>query len=55
LQFDQLIAEFPVNGNPAWVHVSYESTGKQRKQILVAKKNGKATKYITYKSDDDLK
>jgi len=55
LQFDQLIAEFPVNGNPAWVHVSYESTGKQRKQILVAKKNGSATKYITYKSDDDLK
>jgi len=55
LEFDQLIAEFPQNGNPDWVHVSYESTGKQRKQILVAKKNGSATKYITYKSDDDLK
>jgi hypothetical protein len=55
LEFDQLIAEFPVNGNPAWVHVSYESTGKQRKQILVAKKVGGATKYIAYKSDADLK
>jgi len=55
LNFDQLIAEFPVNGNPAWVHVSYESTGKQRKQILVAKKVGGATKYIPYKSDADLK
>lgn len=55
LEFDQLIAEFPINGNPAWVHVSFESTGKQRKQILVAKKNGSATKYINYKSDDDLK
>jgi zinc D-Ala-D-Ala carboxypeptidase len=55
LDFDQLIAEFPVNENPAWVHVSYESTGKQRKQILVAKKVGGATKYITYKSDTDLK
>jgi hypothetical protein len=55
LNFDQLIAEFPVNGNPAWVHVSYESTGKQRKQILVAKKVGGATKYIAYKSDADLK
>jgi hypothetical protein len=55
LNFDQLIAEFPVNSNPAWVHVSYESTGKQRKQILVAKKVGGATKYIVYKSDADLK
>jgi hypothetical protein len=55
LNFDQLIAEFPENSNPAWVHVSYESTGKQRKQILVAKKVGGATKYIPYKSDADLK
>jgi len=54
LNFDQLIAEFPKNGNPDWVHVSYESTGKQRKQILVAKKVGSATKYIPYKSDGDL-
>ena len=55
LNFDQLIAEFPENGNPAWVHVSYESAGKQRKQILVAKKVGGATKYIPYKTDADLK
>jgi hypothetical protein len=55
LNFDQLIAEFPVNSNPAWVHVSYESSGKQRKQILVAKKVGGATKYIPYKTDADLK
>jgi zinc D-Ala-D-Ala carboxypeptidase len=55
LNFDQLIAEFPVNGEPAWVHVSYESTGKQRKQILVAKKAGGKDTYIPYKSDADLK
>jgi hypothetical protein len=55
LNFDQLIAEFPVNSNPAWVHVSYESSGKQRKQILVAKKVSGATKYIPYKTDADLK
>lgn len=55
LEFDQLIAEFPENSNPAWVHVSYESSGKQRKQILVAKKVGGATKYIPYKTDADLK
>ena len=40
LEFDQLINEF----NYSWVHVSYESTGKQRKQILDAVKvNGKTT------------
>jgi hypothetical protein len=55
LNFDQLIAEFPVNSNPAWVHVSYESSSKQRKQILVAKKVGSKTTYLPYKSDADLK
>jgi zinc D-Ala-D-Ala carboxypeptidase len=53
LDFDQAIAEFPTNGIPSWVHVSYKKTGN-RKQVLVAKKvNGKAT-YIPYKSDKDL-
>jgi hypothetical protein len=48
LVFDQLIWEFGNDNNPDWVHVSYESTGKQRKQILKAiKKNGK-TSYINY-------
>ncbi|MFY8248294.1 MAG: D-Ala-D-Ala carboxypeptidase family metallohydrolase [Gloeomargaritales cyanobacterium] len=48
LNFDQLIWEFGTDKNPSWVHVSYESTGKQRKQILKAiKKNGK-TSYINY-------
>ncbi len=42
LVFDQLIWEFGTDKNPDWVHVSYESKGKQRKQILKAiKKNGK--------------
>jgi len=54
LDFDQLIAEFPENSNPAWVHVSY-TKGANRKQILVAKRVSGATKYIPYKSDADLK
>ena len=42
VSFDQLIWEFGTDKNPDWVHVSYESSGKQRKQILRAKKiNGK--------------
>jgi hypothetical protein len=54
LTFDQMIAEFPKQGNPDWVHVSFAANRSQRKQILVAKKvNGKTT-YIPYKSDKDL-
>ena len=48
LEFDQLIWEFGTATNPDWVHVSYESTGKQRKQILRAVKNGGATSYKSY-------
>jgi hypothetical protein len=49
LEFDQLIWEFGTDNNPDWVHVSYESTGKQRKQILKAVKKGGATSYVPYK------
>jgi hypothetical protein len=54
LEFDQLLAEFPIKEDLSWVHVSYESSGKQRKQILVAKKVNGKTVYIPYKSDKDL-
>jgi hypothetical protein len=49
LAFDQLIWEFGTDTNPDWVHVSYESTGKQRKQILKAKRVGGKTTYVPYK------
>jgi len=49
LEFDQLIWEFGTDANPDWVHVSYESTGKQRKQILKAVKKGGTTSYVPYK------
>ena len=49
LNFDQLIWEFGTESNPDWVHVSYESTGKQRKQILRAVKQGSKTSYVPYK------
>ena len=48
LNFDQMIWEFGNSNNPDWVHVSYESTVKQRKQILKATKIGGATKYSPY-------
>jgi hypothetical protein len=49
LEFDQLIWEFGSKDNPDWVHVSYESTGKQRKQVLRASKVGGKTSYSPYK------
>lgn len=39
-----IIWEFGTATNPDWVHVSYESNGRQRKQILKAVRvNGKTT------------
>jgi hypothetical protein len=49
LNFDQLIWEFGSDSNPDWVHVSYEATGKQRKQILKAVKSGGKTSYVPFK------
>lgn len=48
LNFDQLIYEFGDNNNPDWVHVSYESSGKQRKQVLRATRSGGKTVYNNY-------
>ena len=49
LPFDQLIWEFGNDKNPDWVHVSYSSTGNQRKQALKAVKIDGATRYNPYK------
>lgn len=48
LNFDQLILEYPVNGLPDWVHVSYNPNGKQRNEILVATKENGKTIYSKY-------
>lgn len=48
LEFDQLIWEFGTDDNPAWVHVSFNSKGRQRKQILKATKKNDKTVYSTY-------
>lgn len=49
LDFDQLIWEFGTDKNPDWVHVSYETSGRQqRKQVLKAVKVGGKTSYKPY-------
>ena len=47
LEFDQLIWEFGTGLNPDWVHVSF-SQKKNRKQILIAKKQGGKTVYVIF-------
>jgi hypothetical protein len=45
LDFDQAISEYPINGEPQWIHVSYKSKKDNRKQALEIKRRGK---YYTY-------
>ena len=47
--FDQVILEFYTPGIPdsGWVHVSYNSDGPQRKQVLTAMKENGKTVYKT--------
>tara|TARA_R110000787_G_scaffold67113_4_gene150405 strand:- start:518 stop:976 length:459 start_codon:yes stop_codon:yes gene_type:complete len=45
LDFDQVISEYPTNGEPRWIHVSYKSKKNNRKQALEIKRKGR---YFTY-------
>jgi zinc D-Ala-D-Ala carboxypeptidase len=47
LPFDQLIWEFGTDGEPDWVHVSYNADGNKRQVLKAVKQNGK-TKYLNY-------
>ncbi len=51
LEFDQLIAEFPKDGKPAWL--SYNE-GANRNRILIAAKINKKTTYLLYEGNEDL-
>jgi hypothetical protein len=46
LNFDQLIWEYGNNVAPDWVHVSYRTTGTNRRQVLRATKGTFGTKYV---------
>jgi zinc D-Ala-D-Ala carboxypeptidase len=48
LSFDQMIIEYPVNGEPQWVHISYVSDFQNRKRILVAKRISGKTTYLNW-------
>jgi zinc D-Ala-D-Ala carboxypeptidase len=46
LIFDQLIWEYGNNSSPDWVHVSYNTSGTNRRQVLRAVKGTFGTKYV---------
>lgn len=48
LDFDQLIFEYGTKDAPDWVHVSFNPNGKQRNQVLRAKRVAGKPKYQTY-------
>lgn len=50
LDFDQLIWEYGDNNEPDWVHVSYVSKKKNRRQVL--KCRAQYPKYIAFKRED---
>jgi len=45
LEWDQMIWEFGDDENPAWVHVSFKESGKNRKQIKRAYRDSKGAYY----------
>jgi zinc D-Ala-D-Ala carboxypeptidase len=47
LVFDQLIWEYGNNSSPDWVHVSYSTSGTNRRQVLRAIKGTFGTKYTS--------
>jgi zinc D-Ala-D-Ala carboxypeptidase len=48
LDFDQLISEFGTKEKPDWIHVSYTTKRKNRKQILRAERVNGKTVYKPY-------
>lgn len=51
VDFDQMIAEFPNDDGPSWVHVSYKKNNlKNREEILVANgtANGRGATYTKF-------
>jgi len=48
LDFDQLIWEFGTDTNPDWVHVSYDVSGKNRKNVFKASRVNGRVQYKPY-------
>jgi hypothetical protein len=52
--YDQIILEFPVKGEPSWLHISHTHKRANRMQVLVAVKIKGKTQYLLYKGNEKL-
>ena len=53
LQFKQLICEYPIEGNPSWVHVSYDKNNLKNQILICVRENGRPN-YIPYYGNEEL-
>lgn len=53
LKFKQVIAEYPVNGELSWVHISYDENNLKNEVLICVKKDGKPH-YLPYKGNEKL-
>jgi len=53
LKFKQLIAEYPVNGELSWCHVSYDENNLKNEILICVKQDGKPH-YLPYKGNEKL-
>jgi hypothetical protein len=53
LKFKQLIAEYPINGELSWCHVSYDEANLKNEVLICVKKDGKPH-YLPYKGNEKL-
>lgn len=54
VDYDQIIAEFPISGEPAWIHMSYTKKRHNRNQPLIATKQKGKTVYLPYEGNEHL-
>jgi zinc D-Ala-D-Ala carboxypeptidase len=48
LVYDQLIAEYELNGRPKWIHVGYRAIGNRQQTLIAAKNTAGNTVYMRY-------
>ena len=48
LKYDQLIAEYEVNGRPKWVHVGFRAVGNRQQTLIATKNSAGKTVYMWY-------
>jgi hypothetical protein len=53
VKFKQLIAEYPINGELSWCHVSYDENNLKNEILICVKENGKPH-YLPYKGNEKL-